>query len=656
MNAAPGSVLTALSALTTIVVNTGDSRDLNQQRVEQIPLQQQVPTPVNDNVEIPIKTSSQPIKRYPQVVDDTTTTTKIHEIYETHEIKREEIIRYSPTNASEVNQEITETVNTSDSYTDPTTSHYHQVEQDVDEDRARREYAGNYTNTLVYNVYKQMNLEQQQAPATTTTTTTSNSDTRDQTKFNDNKLTITDRAQISDELKYLLDNENFPDYSSYSISAANASSTLYHENKTYTFHKDLKSDSEFGVKQPSLAQIINSFKAGDCMLACDELPPSCITDFPYAPPYSLGIRFRPHQNPLEVGNHIISHIEAGSLAETAGLKVNSRLFQINEITCEDKTHEFVLFFLNYVLRKNSCSKIELTVDEPLELAHESNAHIKAILRDIQQSSLSFVYDNDNYSDATSSLSVAEGMDGLLVGQDHLRSIMTEATTTANNLKSTSSTSYRMITPFLEDTAPYLSVSSPAICSESSTLYATNLAVSENNNISLQTQLLPPIPTSTNTLSYSSTLPALITTSTTDATASTSQSSTGIENLKSIIMQITRIKNDSDSFLASLNTTKASTHIENSTSANSTFGANLIPEKDVNKQTDDEYSYETSIKIQNVYPYVNQETYVTQETTSNLNNLKLVLTEAINSNYDDYMQLRGIFQYSCDQPKTSKNST
>lgn len=75
--------------MTTIVVSA--DRD----KIEQQEATKSQPDP---HVEIPINKSSEAYLRYPQVVDDSTTTTKIQEIYEVHEIKREEITRYSPTN------------------------------------------------------------------------------------------------------------------------------------------------------------------------------------------------------------------------------------------------------------------------------------------------------------------------------------------------------------------------------------------------------------------------------------------------------------------------------------------------------------------------------------------------------------------------------
>ncbi len=89
-------------------------------------------------------------------------------------------------------------------------------------------------------------------------------------------------------------------------------------------------------------------------------------------PFSIGINLALKSNPLEVGNHLIDRVEAGSASEKAGLKVNSKLVKINEVGCEDKTHEFVMFYLNYVLRKTDIRTVELVVKEPFYLPSATN--------------------------------------------------------------------------------------------------------------------------------------------------------------------------------------------------------------------------------------------------------------------------------------------
>lgn len=83
----------ALAALTTIV-NLGNQPQQPSSQPQQQP---------NDKFEIPISSvtkSDVVYSRYPvqEIIDDTTT--KIQEIYEVHQYKREEITRYSPTQAT----------------------------------------------------------------------------------------------------------------------------------------------------------------------------------------------------------------------------------------------------------------------------------------------------------------------------------------------------------------------------------------------------------------------------------------------------------------------------------------------------------------------------------------------------------------------------
>jgi len=89
-------------------------------------------------------------------------------------------------------------------------------------------------------------------------------------------------------------------------------------------------------------------------------------------PFSIGVHLDSKANPLEVGNHVIDRVEAGSASEKAGMRVNSKLVRINEVGCEDKTHEFVMFYLNYVLRKADIETVELVVKEPFYLLSASN--------------------------------------------------------------------------------------------------------------------------------------------------------------------------------------------------------------------------------------------------------------------------------------------
>ena len=700
-------------------------------------------------------------------------------------------------------------MNTSGSITEPNTQ-YHELESD--QERLRREYAGNYTQSLVQNAYQQVLGEQEQqaekksdekkeekleeekkeeiklekekdkestdddisstivssseqqppptsaaetAPPpprpvspppqpdettktttnispstilTSTTTTIIESDeahipsVEDQTKIL-NRLVSSDRtSQISDELYYLLDLINTTS-STTSVTIEPSSGVSSHsfaassyETKTYTFHKEIKPEQseESALKQPSLAQIMESFKSssstssgfvGDCIDSVSDL-----NKYPYAAPFALGIKLRPRAHPLEVGSHVISQIESNSPAFEAGMRAGSRLVRINEISCEDKTHEFVLFFLNYVLRKNSCDRIELTVDEPSQIlaAPETTTAYYSSSQPQQSSTLSFSYDQNtlvNENDANSvsdATSIAEASEivGLTGGHTHLRSIMSEAASYSNNLlKSTSSSSYYTHTQtvpssYIEATAnsssspPYLSVSTPAIYSTDNSA-ANNLSLynTQSSYINAAYNIPPEQTTSTsvlpsalntNTTSTSVSYYAPYTTTTTTTAPLTSTSSTvlsnanaptttssmlhhpsvisssstsstsGIENLKSIIEQITRIKHESTPTYV----TTAYVVPTPSTSDNQTA-----------KYYDDA-EYETSIKISNVetaaqsayQPYQPQPTSSTFQPyqspqseliyqTSNVDNLKTIFSEAINSNYNDYIRTRGILTHS-----------
>ena len=103
----------------------------------------------------------------------------------------------------------------------------------------------------------------------------------------------------------------------------------------------------------------------------------------YAPPFQLGVRLAPKSNPLVIGDHIIAHVDVDSLADKAGVKVNSKIIQLNETDCRDKTHEFTLFYLNYLLRKNSCQSIEMTLAEPISISiSNSFSNLKSIINEI----------------------------------------------------------------------------------------------------------------------------------------------------------------------------------------------------------------------------------------------------------------------------------
>jgi len=139
----------------------------------------------------------------------------------------------------------------------------------------------------------------------------------------------------------------------------------------------------------SLAQIIKNLNKdpqsgiddAESANAADTDTSAASTAAAYAPPYPVGIRLKTKSNPLEIGNHIISTIEKGSPADLAGVKMNSRLHKLNDVTCDDKTHEFVLFYLNYILRKNTCHSIEMIVDEPFVIKQQPSRSTSTFGRD-----------------------------------------------------------------------------------------------------------------------------------------------------------------------------------------------------------------------------------------------------------------------------------
>ena len=158
--------------------------------------------------------------------------------------------------------------------------------------------------------------------------------------------------------------------------------------KLFIFKKQDRAANETESKL-SLAQIIKNLNKDSQSGADDVESAAADTDTSaastsaaaYAPPYPVGIRLKTKSNPLEIGNHIISTIEKGSPADLAGVKVNSRLHKLNDVTCDDKTHEFVLFYLNYILRKNTCHSIEMIVDEPFVIKQQPSRSTSTFGRD-----------------------------------------------------------------------------------------------------------------------------------------------------------------------------------------------------------------------------------------------------------------------------------
>lgn len=308
--------------------------------------------------------SQQSNKKLLQVQDEITTTATTNQIYH---IENQECHQLINEVTLEPNNEMITTDYDATYVHEEDTVQYDTSSQISDEEEQRKQIAGNYISSLIDNVRNDL-LE-------------------DKNKNDDSFVLSSYKAKpLSDDLLHLVDSTS----SSY-IDESN----MYYKQKMYIFEKDKHlSESEF--KQPSLAQIIQSLNKG-VDLSFSESSEAHSMQESYAPPFSIGIRLRQKANALEIGNHVISYVEPNSLADKANLEANSRLLSINDTPCDDKTHEFVLFFLNYVLRKKSCDKITLCVEHPVRLEqvasrpqinyiNESyrieNANLRAIIRNI----------------------------------------------------------------------------------------------------------------------------------------------------------------------------------------------------------------------------------------------------------------------------------
>jgi hypothetical protein len=214
-----------------------------------------------------------------------------------------------------------------------------------------------------------------------------------------------------------------------------------YEIKKFFFEKNLTKEQLENNKQPTLAQIIEALNKEKLSLTLhNPLSATSSSDSSsssnpnnkdqalttpyvgsYAPPFQLGVRLAPKSNPLVIGDHIIAHVDVDSLADKAGVKVNSKIIQLNETDCRDKTHEFTLFYLNYLLRKNSCQSIEMTLAEPISISNSNSnsshsvtscSNLKSIINEIlllsnlnkkptvvgEETNLNTSNDNSIYSD------------------------------------------------------------------------------------------------------------------------------------------------------------------------------------------------------------------------------------------------------------------
>ena len=166
-------------------------------------------------------------------------------------------------------------------------------------------------------------------------------------EYNEKKPFGFDNSKLSNDLKYLLDEREL---SLKQEQQTNNEETRY-EQKKYVFNK-LATNNENNL---ALSVLLN-----DTDISTKR--PNLSSDY-----YPLGIKLKQKLNLKETGNHIISYVEPHSIADQAGVRPNSILIKLNEVNCEDKTQDFVLFYLNYLLRKNNCYKIELLLHEELSI-------------------------------------------------------------------------------------------------------------------------------------------------------------------------------------------------------------------------------------------------------------------------------------------------
>ena len=385
------SAPTNLTALTTIVVNE--------------PSQSEKPK-VSSHTQKPLAVQ--------EVYEEVTTETTTH----TTELFTKEVLTevHDPT-TGELIHDINETEYGTADIQEP------EEDDDNDEeelDRQRREFAGNYSDSLVFNALYDKSLgekrhEHKSNSLSSTSVATST--------YKINSL------PISDELKHLLTNqekvptEEEEEEKEQKVNILDEKQQHVQENeknyvlKTFLFEKNLTKEQLENNKQPTLAQIIealnrekshllsinasnnssnnNSDEANASISSANNNNSTCLTSAaPYAPPFQLGLRLKTKANPLDIGHHVIAHVEPESLAEKAGVRVHSKIIKLNETDCQDKTHEFTLFYLNYLLRKNSCKSIEITVLEPppplvnsnnveqMTVVVEENSNLKSIIKEV----------------------------------------------------------------------------------------------------------------------------------------------------------------------------------------------------------------------------------------------------------------------------------
>ena len=80
--------------------------------------------------------------------------------------------------------------------------------------------------------------------------------------------------------------------------------------------------------------------------------------------FLIGIRLKRKKNVHEIGQHLISKIESESYAAKERMRDNCYLLKLNEIFCENKTHEFVVSYLSYLIDNENIKTIKIFVYEP----------------------------------------------------------------------------------------------------------------------------------------------------------------------------------------------------------------------------------------------------------------------------------------------------
>ncbi|CAF0708112.1 unnamed protein product, partial [Brachionus calyciflorus] len=331
-----------------------------------------------------------PIAVQEEIINTQTT----NEIYQIKQQTREEIIHHVST--SELNNEVIETEYVG-TYV-PDDIQYDSSSQISDEDEQRRLFAGNYTNSLVFNVYKDMV-------------------TKEQNEYQNSSEISSKIKPLSSDLLHLIDQKDRHD----DDNDKPLESDIYFKKKIYVFEKEDTLNESVSIKQPTLAQIIQNLNKGiDLSSSLDSTTESNSSqELSYAPAFSIGIRLKQKQNPLEIGNHVISFVEPNSLADKAGLKINSKLITINDTSCDDKTHEFVAFFLNYLLRKATCNKIVLMVEEPIKLEQIANKE------QINYITESYRIENQNLKEIIKDIILANNEQVILGELDNVKNIVHE---------------------------------------------------------------------------------------------------------------------------------------------------------------------------------------------------------------------------------------